>query len=153
MVVDARSAPVDVRIDDLLVSLTRLAPAGIYVATAPFETGADGGSGHLTLFDAIQTIAELAAGGPEASRGVAVLPRSDGRALDLTTSPMDVRAFFEQAVAAVEARNDLVLVRRSEAAADRVRPDRPRRPAGGSGLRTTSSEPGDRRRRASRLGA
>jgi hypothetical protein len=122
VVVDARSAPVDIRIDDLLVSLTRLAPAGIYVATAPFEAGADGGCRHLTLFDAIQTIAELAAGGPEAARGVAVLPRSDGRAVELTTSPMDVRAFFEHAVAAVEARNDLVLVRRSEAAADRVDP-------------------------------
>ena len=63
VVVDARSAPVDVRIDDLLVSLIRLAPAGIYVATAPFEAGAEGGSRHLTLFDAIQAIAELVAGG------------------------------------------------------------------------------------------
>ena len=103
VVVDARSAPVDVRIADLLVSLTRLAPAGIYVATAPFVAGADGGSRHLTLFDAIQAIAELVAGGVEPARGLAVLPRSDGRALELSTSPMEVRAFFEQAVAAVEA--------------------------------------------------
>ena len=35
---------------------------------------------------------------------------------------MDVRVFFEQAVAAVEARNGLIVVRRSEAAADRVDP-------------------------------
>ena len=122
MVVDARSAPVDVRIDDLLVSLTRLAPSGIYVATAPFDAGADGGSRHLTLFDAIQAIAELVAGGVGAARGLAVLPRSDGRALELGASPMDVRAFFEQAVAAVEARNGLIVVRRSEAEVDRDDP-------------------------------
>ncbi len=122
VVVDARSAPVDVRIADLLVSLTRLAPAGIYVATAPFEAGGYGGAGHLTLFDAIQAMAELVGGTSEAAQGVAVLPQSQGRALELTTSPMDVRAFFGQAVAAVEARNDLVLVRRSEAAAGRVDP-------------------------------
>ena len=121
-VIDARSAPVDIRIADLLVSLTRLAPAGIYVATAPFDAGADGGSRHLTLFDAIQAIAELVAGGPEAARGVAVLPRSDGLALELSTSPIEVRAFFEQAVAAVEERHGLVVVRRSEAAANRVDP-------------------------------
>ncbi len=122
VVIDAGSAPVDARIADLLVSLTRLAPAGIYVATAPFVAGADGGSRHLTLFDAIQAITELVAGGIEAARGVAVLPRSDGRALELSASQIEVRAFFEQAVAAVEARNGLVVVRRSEAMADPANP-------------------------------
>jgi hypothetical protein len=118
VVVDARSAPVDVRIADLLVALTRLAPAGIYVSTAPFIAGADGGSRHLTLFDAVQAIAELVAGGVEPARGLAVLPRPDGRALELSASPLEVRAFFQRAVAAVEARNGLVLVRRSDTAAD-----------------------------------
>ena len=118
VVVDARSAPVDVRIADLLVSLTRLAPAGIYVATAPFFAGADGGSRHLTLFDAVQAIAELVAGGVEPARGLAVLPRSDRPALELSASPLEVRAFFEQAVAAVEARNGLIVMRRTDAAVD-----------------------------------
>jgi hypothetical protein len=121
-VIDARSAPVDVRITDLLVSLIRLAPSGIYLATAPFDAAVCVGSRHLTLFDAIQAIAELVAGGPEAARGVAVLWRSDGRVTELTVSPMDVRTFFQQAVAAVEAHNDLVLVRRSEAATALVDP-------------------------------
>jgi hypothetical protein len=122
VVIDARSASVDVRIADLLVSLTRLAPAGIYVATAPFAAGAEGGFQHLTLFDAIQAIAELVAGGNEAARGVTVLPRSDGPALELSTLPMEVRAFFERAVAAVEQRNGLVVVRRSEANVDQIDP-------------------------------
>jgi hypothetical protein len=122
VVVDARSAPVDVRIADLLVSLTRLPPGGIYVAAAPFGAGAEGGSKHLTLFDAIQAIAELVAGGIEAARGLAVLRRSDGPALELSASPMEVRAFFNQAVAAIEERNGLVVVRRSEAAVDQIDP-------------------------------
>jgi hypothetical protein len=122
VIIDAGSAPIDIRIDNLLISLTRLAPAGIYVATAPFVAGPDGGSGHLTLFDAILAIAELLVRGTETPRGLAVLPRSDGRALELSTSPMEVRAFFEQAVAAVEERKGLVVVRRSDAVADRAEP-------------------------------
>jgi hypothetical protein len=58
-VIDAGSASVGIRIDDLLISLTRLAPAGIYVATTPFVAGIDGGSGHLTSFDPILAIVEL----------------------------------------------------------------------------------------------
>jgi hypothetical protein len=122
VIMDARSAPVDVRIADLLISLTRLAPSAVYVATTPFAAGFDGGSRHLTLFDAVQAITELVAGGGETASSMTALPRSKGDALEFSTAPMDVQAFFDQAIAAVEARRGLIVIRRSEAPAHRVDP-------------------------------